>query len=117
MKKFIFYWIPVIVYALIIFFFSSIPLTAEQMPGPEFLLKDKILHTAEFFILAFLFLRVFVKEKWKMPFYFAVLFTILYGALDELHQLFVPGRVTSFVDLVFNMIGALLVLVFKVLER
>ena len=117
MKKFLWYWIPVIVYCIIIFVFSSIPITAEQIPGPEFMLKDKILHTAEFFILALLFLRAFVKEKWKMPFYFAILFTVLYGALDELHQLFVAGRIMSFLDLIFNIIGALLVLVFKMLER
>ena len=117
MKKFLWYWMPVIIYCLVIFFFSSISISPGDMPGPEFKAKDLTLHTVEFFILAFLFLRAFVKEKWKMPFYFAVLFTILYGCLDELHQLFVDGRILSFLDVVFNSIGALLVLVFKVLKR
>lgn len=117
MKKFLWYWMPVIIYCIIIFILSSIPITPEQIPGPEFKAKDLILHSVEFFILAFLFLRAFVKEKWRMPFYFAILFTILYGCLDELHQLFVIGRDLSFLDVVFNSIGALLVSVFKVLKR
>jgi len=117
MKKFLLYWMPVIVYCIVIFVLSSLPITAEQLPGPYFKFKDLLLHSIEFFILSFLFLRAFAKEKWKMPFYFAILFTILYGALDELHQFFVPGRIMSFIDLVFNMIGAMIVLIFKVLKK
>lgn len=117
MKRFLWYWLPVIIYCMIIFVVSSIPISMEQVPGPYFNLKDKVLHIAEFFFLSLLFLRAFVKEKWKWPFYFAILFTILYGALDELHQLFVPGRVMSFLDVMANSAGAVLVLVFKMLEK
>ncbi len=117
MKKFLWYWMPIIIYCIVIFVLSSLPITAEQLPGPDFKFKDLLLHSVEFFILSFLFLRAFVKEKWQMPFYFAILFTILYGCLDEIHQLFVSGRILSFLDVVFNMIGALLILFFKILKK
>lgn len=113
MKKFIWYWLPVIVYCSLIFYLSSIAISAEDLPGPVFDLKDKLLHTIEFFILGVLVFRALVAYKIKGAHYFAMMFTILYGSLDELHQFFVVGRVLSFLDLVFNGLGAIFVLWFK----
>ena len=39
----------------------------------------------------------------------AVIFASLYGASDEIHQIFVPGRTPSFLDLFFDFMGALAV--------
>jgi VanZ family protein len=38
----------------------------------------------------------------------AVLVTVLYGVLDEIHQYFVPGRMLSLTDALLNAVGALL---------
>jgi VanZ family protein len=43
---------------------------------------------------------------------FPMIVTALYGILDELHQLYVPGRTFSYVDMGFDFLGASLV-VFK----
>lgn len=114
LRVFILYWLPVFIYAIAIFIISSIEF--KGVPGP-FDVSDKLIHTIEFFILAFLCLRAFNTHKVlsRRPYYFAVMFTILYGALDELHQFFVPGRVLDFYDLVFNSVGALIVLVGKLI--
>ncbi|RKX65401.1 MAG: hypothetical protein DRP41_03210, partial [Thermodesulfobacteriota bacterium] len=34
--------------------------------------------------------------------------SIIYGFLDEFHQLFIPGRYASFGDIIFNILGILL---------
>jgi len=31
--------------------------------------------------------------------------SIIYGFLDEFHQLFIPGRYASFGDIIFNILG------------
>lgn len=116
MKKFFWYWVPVILYAGVIFYFSSIPIAGLPGPGPA-AIRDKYWHLAEFFVLAGLILRAWRGYRWKHAYYFAILFAILYGALDELHQLFVPGRVMSVVDLVMDGGGALFVLLFKKWKR
>ena len=44
-------------------------------------------------------------RRWRAPFRCAVLFGALYGALDELHQLFVPGRVAKLTDVLLDSCG------------
>ncbi|HLD06571.1 MAG TPA: VanZ family protein [Candidatus Nanoarchaeia archaeon] len=116
MKKFLWYWAPVILYAGLIFYLSSIPITGLPGPGPA-AFRDKYWHLLEFFVLAALLLRAGQGYRWRHAYYFAILFAILYGALDELHQSFVPGRVASIVDVAMDGVGALCVLVFKKWKR
>ena len=97
--------------------YSSIPLTPADIPGIDFALKHYLLHFAEFFVLSFLLLRAFVKYKIRNPFYFAILFTILYGSVDELHQFLVPGRIMSFLDVIADSVGGLFILFVKVLRN
>ena len=42
----------------------------------------------------------------------AIVFTAMYGILDELHQLYVPGRTFSYFDMELDALGGLLI-VFK----
>jgi len=110
--KFLWNWVPVIVYAAAIYYMSSIPILGLPGIGPT-VIRDKYWHLLEFFVLAGLLLRAFKAYQWRGAYYFAVLFTMLYGGLDEIHQFFVPGRVLSVLDLGFNSAGAALVLIFK----
>jgi VanZ family protein len=96
-------------YVLLIFIVSSIPsLTA---PGPEFVPKDKIAHFAEYFILGVLLFKgigwtVSPSRAATFGFLFAVGASI--GALDELYQSFVPGRMMSVYDWCADAVGVAL---------
>jgi VanZ family protein len=108
LKKFFLYWLPVIVYLGIIFFLSSLP----DLLAPEKVTHlDKITHFLEYGILSFLLARALTAqapESWQKNFrLLAVIIAIIYGASDEIHQLFVPGRQCSFFDFVFDSLGAL----------
>jgi len=93
-------------YVLLIFVVSSIPsLTA---PGPEFVPKDKIAHFVEYFILGILLFKgigwtVSLSRSATFGFLFAVGASV--GALDEIYQSFVPGRMMSILDWYADALG------------
>jgi len=62
---------------------------------------DKVYHALNFGVLA-LFLRLASGRAWL-----AVLLASLYGATDELHQAFVPGRSADPADWLADTLGAL----------
>jgi VanZ family protein len=41
-------------------------------------------------------------------FIFTILFVILYGILDEVHQLLIPGRSCEFLDFLADMVGVVI---------
>ena len=73
-----------------------------------FLPLRKLAHITEYAVLGILFCRYFktyslsVKKIWG----YAFLCTIFYAATDEFHQLFVPGRAGSLLDVGIDGIGA-----------
>jgi VanZ family protein len=89
----------VVGYVLLIFIVSSIPsLTA---PGPDFINKDKIAHLVEYSVLgALLFKGVgwSVSRSRLATLGFIVAVGASVGALDEIYQSFVPGRMMSIFD-------------------
>jgi len=103
------YWAPVLLYAGFIFYLSSIP-----APLPAVKLDLSALHVPMFFVLSYLMSRALASTKLGShgTIVFPMIVTALYGILDELHQLYVPGRTFSYVDMGFDFLGASLV-VFK----
>lgn len=99
-------WIPALLVMSVIFLFSS----RSSTELPNFLSWDyaikKAGHVVEYGLLALTFffaLRFEKKSRWL-----AWLLAILYAATDEFHQLFVPGRHPSLMDIVvFDNIGVL----------
>ena len=92
---------------LVIFIQSSIG--HLPLPKIEFDLADKILHFLVFGILAIFTVRgfknsgfSFIKENY---FLFSILICVLYGASDEIHQYFVPGRDASWADWMADTLG------------
>jgi glycopeptide antibiotics resistance protein len=75
--------------------------------------RDKVAHFVAYFFTALLFYVAF-RTRFKRTDIYAMLFAAGYGAILELAQLFVPGRICSFGDLVANLSG---VLFFFVLYR
>jgi VanZ family protein len=114
------YHLPVIIFCLGIFVESSFPTNAY--PKIEFELSDKILHFIIYFVLFLAFYYSFNNQSKffalnKFSLYIALLFTALYGASDEFHQYFVPGRSCEFYDWLADLLGAIfgliLLLVYK----
>jgi VanZ family protein len=105
------YWLPVVLYAGMIFYLSSQSHPDEQLPS--FLLKDvsdKVLHAVEYAVLGGLCYRAF---RWgvKGPMasyaiFFAIITASLYGVTDEVHQFFVPFRESSWLDWLADTAGA-----------
>lgn len=110
-QNFIRYQLPVIAWAIVIFISSSIP--SEDIPKIDVPSFDKLVHFGIFFVFAALTHRA-IKHQRVFPFIshhdivFTIAFTTLYGFLDELHQVFVPGRNPSTLDLMADALGACL---------
>lgn len=107
MKSFGKYWFPVILYAGLIYYFSSLshPLGEISLaPG-----WDKLIHLFEYAFLGLLLRRALLKASIyslrQQAIFWTLIFGIAYGASDEFHQYFVPGRQTSLWDLIFNGLG------------
>lgn len=98
-----------------IFTVSSFP--GKDFPKIDITLIDKYVHFVVYFGLYLLFFYS-LKNQTKFtklhssPFFFALLFTSLYGITDEVHQYFVPGRSSDILDWVSDTLGALLCLIF-----
>lgn len=108
-KRFLAYWLPVILYCLFIFIQSSFP-TPVQPRGV--FMADKLLHLLGYALLAALYFRAQASTRPEAPLGEAlassVLFTSLYGAMDELHQAFVPSRSADIVDVLADAAGAVI---------
>ncbi len=107
------YWLPVALYAGIIFFLSAQSHPEEQLPS--FLLKgvsDKILHAVEYGVLATLCYRAFRWAAGPTLSSYAMLLSIVtasfYGLTDEVHQYFVPLREASVFDWMADTFGAVI---------
>ncbi|MBF0445276.1 MAG: VanZ family protein [Magnetococcales bacterium] len=105
----IFWYFALIAYCAFIFYLSSQTL---HIPGPEFLYQDKVFHATAYGLLAFLALRV-ASSFAEIPnsYLWAWLYGLAYGASDEWHQSFVPGRYADIWDWVADVFGATVVLV------
>ena len=121
-KKQIIYWIPVYLYMLLIFYFSSqsiISLGVGGGGGGDFPIVPYLKHSFEYFILGGLLFRGFVNSKYrKKSLILSLSLGTLYGISDEIHQLFVIGRTFSSLDIVFDIIGVVIgILVIKIFYK
>jgi len=98
-------WGPVVAYMALIFFLSSRP--DIQLPGPE---SDKAWHSMGYAGLGALLTRAAAGGLGQPVSLghaaLAVAVATAYGATDEWHQSFVPGRVADLLDLRADAIGA-----------
>jgi VanZ family protein len=93
-------WLPVVLWAALIFTLSSIPDLGTGLGGWDLILR-KAAHAAEFAVLGYLLLRALGRE---LP---ALAAGIAYSASDELHQSFVPGRQGTVFDVLVDAIGVI----------
>jgi len=100
------FFIPALVWAVIIFSVSSIPDLSAPSFGFGFI--DKTAHFGEYFILGIFLAYAFASQNLKLMkvFWFSAFVSGLYGAADEFHQFFVPGRQMDGLDILADVIGA-----------
>jgi VanZ family protein len=101
--------LPGIAWAVAIFVGSCIP--GESVPELGFKVQDKIAHMIEFGILAYLLLRAFGRASHRTfrerPVLWAGACGTAWGIVDEVHQLFVPGRCGTPYDAMADAVGVL----------
>lgn len=113
MKNFVRYQAPLFVWAIIIFWLSSLN-TLPHIKTP-LIASDKLAHIAVYFILSLFSRRALFYQsaspflkKWSLA--GAVILACLYGYIDEVHQLYVPGRTYDYFDMFADAFGAFLFL-------
>jgi len=94
-------WLPVVLWAALIFALSSVPSLSSGLGGWYYALR-KCAHVTEYAVLAFLLARAIGREA---PAFVA---GVLYAASDELHQSFVRGRHASPIDVAIDSVGLLI---------
>jgi VanZ family protein len=92
------HWLPVVVWAVVIFTFSSIPSLSTGLGGWDEVLR-KCAHITEYAIFGALLYRAIGREP------LALATGIAYAATDELHQYFVRGRHATPVDVAIDAVG------------
>ncbi len=110
-KHFLRYQLPAILWALVIFAASSVP--ASRLPRFVFRINDKLIHASIFLILGFFVYRALELRirrgsfSWRRA-ALTVFAVAAYGVLDEIHQMFVPGRTPDVWDAVADALGGIL---------
>lgn len=105
-KYYKFSWLAVVLIGFAIFYLSSLSFP----PGPSITnFYSMLYHFLAFFSLAFFLLPALIQGKNKSLIFIAIIMAIMYGLLDEIHQLFVPGRICAFSDFLINSAGILAV--------
>lgn len=98
------YWLPPALYLATIWALSSrSSLLPDVPPFPHF---DKVAHFAEYGVLGLLLARAVGRSLGRYAVGAAIAIAVAYGALDEVHQAFVPGRQSSLLDVAADLVGA-----------
>lgn len=107
---FMVYVLPGILYSVLIYIISA----QSNPPAPEFNFEwgDKLNHAGAF---GLMMLMTFRAVRWLLPdrnirvqIMLALLYCLLYGATDEIHQSYVPERHADLFDWIADVVGAIL---------
>ncbi len=109
-RKLAWLWLPVLLWMGVIFIGSSI----GNMPKVGGRATDAVVHRTahliEFAILGWLVLRAVGDNRaiTRRDMVIALIMIALYGASDEFHQRFTPGRSSELSAVLFDMVGGLI---------
>ena len=115
------YWLPPLLWAVVIFLFSSHPTKGvSEIHWQDFIVK-KSAHIIEYGILALLIYRGLINSKVSKLHagIAAILTSFIYGATDEFHQMFTPGREPTVRDIIIHNImkSIIIYLIWKLLPK
>lgn len=113
-------WAPVVLWAGFIFSLSAQPDLASPFPSLADTILRKAAHVGEYAVLGFLIARAVrpsVAVRTTPVLLLTVVLCVLYAISDEVHQVFVPGRVGSLRDVSIDGIGSVLGAVGFVIRR
>lgn len=104
MPRLILAWLSPLSVALVIFVLSG----RSHLPAPDVVGFDKLAHFSAFALLAFLLTRALELSRVRLQraAIFGALLGTLYGASDEIHQMFTPLRSPDPYDLIADALGA-----------
>lgn len=108
---FLLYYLPVLVWAAVIFSFSAMPSTGIGEYSLRFFLERKGAHVFEYTVLSMLLFRMFVVHAPKRTLESSLLSAVvalLYAVSDEIHQLFVFGREGKIGDVLIDVFGIMI---------
>lgn len=112
MKRFLQYHFPALLYAAIILSLSSLP--RVDLPELAILRADKLLHFAEYAVFAVLIYRsmsnLLRNHYFRYIFWASLAIVMVFAAIDEFYQSYIPGRNSDPVDLLVDILGAALIL-------
>jgi VanZ family protein len=112
---------PAILVAIVLFILSSIP-----YPPPVILNlshEDLIMHATVYGVFGFFMARAFYYQTGYLRLkqnllLFTFLVGTIYGISDEIHQYFVPGRVSDILDVLADSVGTLIgFVVFRLIKK
>jgi VanZ family protein len=101
-----------IIWSIIILILTSIP--GLHTPVDELWNVDKLAHFTVYLIFAFLFILMNINNDFKKTQHTLILLSIIVPIFDELHQIPIPGRQFSLLDIIADFIGfATIIVIFK----
>src|SRR5690606_19440134 len=104
-------WLPALIWALIVSYFSLTPL--NSVPHPDFPGSDKIYHLGSYAILQLLLFFPVRKNRTANLFTILFFLNILLGITMEIIQgTSVEGRTAEMGDILFNTFGAMIIYFF-----
>ena len=120
MNRFFKFQFPLFFWIVLVYWLSSIK-SIPVVKSPISL--DKVVHIGVYFIFCWFAHRASF-HQFRFPLLrlnallFAIVTTVIYGALDEYHQSFVPGRTSDIADVMADTIGGIaFVLVYVFLRK
>ena len=112
------YWLPFIIWALVIFLFSNSPtIKTSDFYFWDFILK-KTAHFSEYGIFSTLLYRALINSNVnkKSAMFVSVAISLIYAITDEIHQSYIPGRTPAVRDVLIDLTGAYVFLYIIVLN-
>ncbi len=110
------YRILFIIWCAVILTLTSFP--KLKTPVDDMVSADKIAHFGVYFIFAFLFIKMHLKEHLSRTIKKLWYLAIIVPLFDELHQIPIPGRAFSVWDVFADILGfATLIFIYKKMQR
>lgn len=118
LKHFSLYHLPALIYAGLILSLSSIP--SLRTPEVRFLAFDKVAHFIEYALFAYLLFRSLYHLNARISsataFFLSLVILILFATFDEYFVQTFSNRNTDIYDLIFDITGGILILLFLFLR-